>query len=62
MGRRYLKGGGGNKARGGRGNLSSYWGLPALGIFFNYFYHMVAFLLSERVGGDMTFLCTLSIE
>ena len=61
MGRRYLKGGG-NKARGGRGNLSSNWGLPALGIFFNYFYHMVAFLLSERGGGDMTFLCALSIE
>ena len=60
MGRRYLKGG--NKARGGRGNLSSNWGLHALAVFFNYFYQMVAFLFAERVGGDMTFLCTLSIE
>lgn len=51
-----------NKARGGRGYLSSNWGLPAFTVFFNYFYQMAAFLFSERVGGDMTFLCTLGTE
>ena len=59
MGRRYLKGG--NKARGGRGNLSSNWGLHALAVFFNYFYQMVAFLFSERVGGELGPPCACCI-